>query len=320
MVKITFSFHHTFNRNKAGRFLILMTAQKVDVISILPSFYKWENRKDEQFCQSSTAGGGGITIRFNLFPLNQVILNLIPGLVLWCDWSSHPLTSLQIPVVSLGLSSAGPQFKIQFPHNYPGLKYSLLIEGRPYGFLSAFILHNFFFLLFGKHLMIWNILSVIAIKWNTLHSIKLCTLSSWRVIVLCFLGNILLGEHLEFSSTSTPHEWLVFSLWFWGICQSQCRLFEVSASFSLALTQWTGNGSQKNKMGFPEVSADRKSACNARDIEDAGSIPGLGRATGGGKWQPTPVFLPEKSYGQRSLVGYSPGSHKSWTWLNRTNT
>ena len=24
------------------------------------------------------------------------------------------------------------------------------------------------------------------------------------------------------------------------------------------------------------------------------------------KWQPTPVFLPGKSYGQRSLVGYRP--------------
>ena len=24
------------------------------------------------------------------------------------------------------------------------------------------------------------------------------------------------------------------------------------------------------------------------------------------KWQPTPVFLPGKSYGQRSLAGYSP--------------
>ena len=164
--------------------------------------------------------------------------------------------------------------------------------------------------------MIWNILSVKAIKWNTLHSIKLCTLSSWQVIVLCFLGNILLGEHPEFSSTSTPHEWLVFSLWLWGIYQSQCRLFEVSASFSLALTQWTGNGSQKNKMGFPEVSAGRESACNARDTEDAGSIPGLGRPTGGGKWQPTPVFLPEKFYEQRSLVGYSPWSYKSWTWLS----
>jgi len=28
------------------------------------------------------------------------------------------------------------------------------------------------------------------------------------------------------------------------------------------------------------------------------------------KWQPTPVFLPEKSRGQRSLVGYSPWGHK----------
>ena len=27
-------------------------------------------------------------------------------------------------------------------------------------------------------------------------------------------------------------------------------------------------------------------------------------------WQPTPVYLPGESYGQRSLVGYSPWSHK----------
>ena len=31
---------------------------------------------------------------------------------------------------------------------------------------------------------------------------------------------------------------------------------------------------------------------------DAGSIPGLGRSPGGGKRQPTPVFLPEKFHGQ----------------------
>ena len=31
-------------------------------------------------------------------------------------------------------------------------------------------------------------------------------------------------------------------------------------------------------------------------------IPGLGRR----KWQPTPVFLPGKSHGWRSLAGYSP--------------
>ena len=27
-------------------------------------------------------------------------------------------------------------------------------------------------------------------------------------------------------------------------------------------------------------------------------------------WQPTPVFLPGESHGQRSLAGYSPGGHK----------
>ena len=28
------------------------------------------------------------------------------------------------------------------------------------------------------------------------------------------------------------------------------------------------------------------------------------------KWQPTPVFLPGESHGQRSLSGYSPWGHK----------
>ena len=39
---------------------------------------------------------------------------------------------------------------------------------------------------------------------------------------------------------------------------------------------------------------------------DVGSIPGSGRCPGERKWQPTPVFLPGKSHGQRGLVGYSP--------------
>ena len=28
------------------------------------------------------------------------------------------------------------------------------------------------------------------------------------------------------------------------------------------------------------------------------------------EWQPTPVFLPGESHGQRSLVGYSPRGHR----------
>ena len=31
-----------------------------------------------------------------------------------------------------------------------------------------------------------------------------------------------------------------------------------------------------------------------------------------------PVFLPEESYGQRNLAGYSPGVSDTWTQLSRT--
>ena len=52
---------------------------------------------------------------------------------------------------------------------------------------------------------------------------------------------------------------------------------------------------------------------------DAGSIPGSRRAPGERNGQLTPVFLPGKSHGQRSLVGYSPWDHKesdTTVWLS----
>ena len=38
--------------------------------------------------------------------------------------------------------------------------------------------------------------------------------------------------------------------------------------------------------------------------------PWVGKIPWRRKWQPTPVFLPAKSNGQRSPVGYSPWGHK----------
>ena len=43
---------------------------------------------------------------------------------------------------------------------------------------------------------------------------------------------------------------------------------------------------------------------------DENSIPGSGRSPGGGNGQPTPVFLPGKLHGQRSLADYSPWGRK----------
>ena len=55
----------------------------------------------------------------------------------------------------------------------------------------------------------------------------------------------------------------------------------------------------------------KESTCQ---VGDTGSIPGLGRSLGNeifyGRWQSTPVFLPGKSNGQRSLESYSPRGHK----------
>ena len=53
-------------------------------------------------------------------------------------------------------------------------------------------------------------------------------------------------------------------------------------------------------------SVGKESACKARDTGDTGSITGSERAPGGEKRQPTPLLLPGKSHGQRSLAGYSP--------------
>ena len=45
---------------------------------------------------------------------------------------------------------------------------------------------------------------------------------------------------------------------------------------------------------------------SAYNAGDPGSIPGSGRFPWRRKWQPTPVLLPGKSHGLRSLVGNSP--------------
>ena len=58
-------------------------------------------------------------------------------------------------------------------------------------------------------------------------------------------------------------------------------------------------------VGFPRGSVVNPPA-TAGDAKDPGSIPGLGRSPGVGKWQLTPVFLPGKFNGPGILEAYSP--------------
>ena len=54
-----------------------------------------------------------------------------------------------------------------------------------------------------------------------------------------------------------------------------------------------------------------------------GFNPRVGKFPWRREWLPTPVFLPGKSHGERSLVGYSPRGHKeldTTEWLIHTHT
>ena len=52
--------------------------------------------------------------------------------------------------------------------------------------------------------------------------------------------------------------------------------------------------------------SNKESACQCRRCRRHRFDPWVRKIPWGKKWQPNPVFLPGKSHGQRSLVGYSP--------------
>ena len=61
------------------------------------------------------------------------------------------------------------------------------------------------------------------------------------------------------------------------------------------------------QLGLPRRLSGKESVCQCRRC--SGKIPWKR------KWQPTPVFLPGKSHGQRSLMGYNPWVAESRTQL-----
>ena len=59
--------------------------------------------------------------------------------------------------------------------------------------------------------------------------------------------------------------------------------------------------------GLPWRLSGKESACQCRRLKFE---PWVRKIPWRRKWQPTPVFLPGKSHGEKSLVGYSPCGHK----------
>jgi len=59
-------------------------------------------------------------------------------------------------------------------------------------------------------------------------------------------------------------------------------------------------------------------SANAVDIRDAGLIPWVRKIPWRRKWQPSPVFLPGESHGQRNQLVTVHGVTKSWTMTEMT--
>ena len=73
------------------------------------------------------------------------------------------------------------------------------------------------------------------------------------------------------------------------------------------------------KMGFPGGSAVKNSPADAGDAGDRFNSC-IEQIPWREKRQPIPIFLPGKSHGQRSWVGYHPWGHKSQTQFSNYTT
>ena len=111
------------------------------------------------------------------------------------------------------------------------------------------------------------------------------------------------------SQESDTTEWLNHH-YHHGIHKVLCWVFQ--------LQDWT-----VQVRGFPGGASDNKSVCQCGRHKRCGFNPWAGKIPWSRKWQPTPVFLPGKFHGQRSLVGSSPWGHRvghNWaTWHTHTH-
>ena len=84
---------------------------------------------------------------------------------------------------------------------------------------------------------------------------------------------------------------------------------ESSSPFILAA------GKYRYLLGFPGGVSRKESACQHRKYKRC-----VRKIPWRRKWQPTPVFLPGKSHGQRSLVGYRPQGLREPVLTEHTHT
>ena len=73
-------------------------------------------------------------------------------------------------------------------------------------------------------------------------------------------------------------------------------------------------------VGFPRWCSGKEFACQCRNCKRCRFDSWARKSSWSRKWQPTPLFLPGKFHGQRSLVGYGPRGCKDSDMTERLST
>ena len=100
-----------------------------------------------------------------------------------------------------------------------------------------------------------------------------------------------LGLLFHFLSVSRTSATIVLS-------QTQLYFILISSNNTAVYFTYTGGASGKEP------------ACQCRRTKRHWFSSWVGKMPWRRKWQPTPIFLPGKSHGQKSLAGYSPWGRK----------
>ena len=107
---------------------------------------------------------------------------------------------------------------------------------------------------------------------------------------LCLFGLLwFLANYRNISSSS------------WYTCVPFCFFFFLYIYYRFLICGYYGV-----HISFPGGATGKEPACQFRRYKRRWFIPWVRKIPWRRKWQPTPVFLPGESCGQRSLEGYSP--------------
>ena len=161
----------------------------------------------------------------------------------------------------------------------------------------------------------WQVLTLLLFyRWENWHEVSFPRLSVLST-------GYKIGAHAA-CPLSLYHQALMLPIMMVLWLTTQCRFSSVGKekSFSLYpsrfLTKTSCNKRQLNEtktkkfnnmytsLGLPRYCSGKESACQCSRCKSRGFEPWVGKIPWRRKLQPTAVFLPGKSHGQRSLVGY----------------